>query len=101
MTMTGPAYDENYVPPEIDESELETIGVGLYRVKGRTRRGDLYRPELDAFDRDIDQVLMARVDDGPTILPSGGFVERAEIRHDGKRLIVGWQSIAGYLRANT
>ena len=85
---TSPVYDRNpLVYPEVEESALDTIGMGMYRVFGKAKHGQIYRPWMDDFVEG-DQVLMARVDDGPTELPAA--VERAEIRADGKRLICAW-----------
>ena len=76
---------------DVDESELDTIGVGFYRVRGRTQRGDIYNAADDLWLRDAEQELLARVDDGPTELPASS--ERSEIRPDGKRLVVCWQPV--------
>lgn len=89
MSIDPAAYPrDNAALPEINESDIETADVGLYRVRGRLQRGDWYRPETDSWERDVNQILLARVDDGPTQLPGGVF--RAEIRADGKRLILDW-----------
>jgi hypothetical protein len=87
--MSTAAYERDHSKlPEIEESALDTADVGLYRVAGKSKRGDYYRPETDDWLADAPQIMLARVDDGPTYLPSA--VERAEIRPDGKRLIVAW-----------
>lgn len=86
---TLPVYDTDTSKlPEIDESALNTAGVGLYRVKGKAKNGDYYDATIDHIERNVDQVLLARVDEGAKFLPAA--VERAEIRPDGKRLIVAW-----------
>jgi hypothetical protein len=90
MSGEVPVY-EPMIPshyPEVDESDLATAGVGLYRVRGWQQNGDMYRPATDDWARGVDQIMMARIDDGPTMLPMG--VHRAEIRPDGKRLIMAW-----------
>lgn len=85
----GPAYlSENAKLPEVESDQLDTLDVGLYRVRGQFRYGDLYDPTTDELHQDVPSVMLARVDDGPTELPIG--VLRAEIRADGKRLVVAW-----------
>jgi len=89
MSEHGPAYSRDHsILPEIDEHDADSADVGLYRIKGRSQRGDLYLPISDEWERDVEQILLARVDDGPTELPGG--VHLAKIREDGKRLILDW-----------
>lgn len=73
--------------PLITERAAKKAPDGLYRIKNRYRVADFYRVELDRFDRDVRQIMIARVDDGKR-LPVA--VHHAEIRPDGKRLIVAW-----------
>lgn len=73
--------------PEIEESAVDGAATGIYRVAGRAQRGECYDPSTDTFLKDVDQVLVVRVDEG-TLLPVA--VERAEIRPNGTRLIVAW-----------
>ena len=80
---------------DVDESELDTLGVGFYRVRGRTTRADYYRPEDDDWLRGVEQEMLARVDDGPTELPAN--TERSTIRQDGKRLVVMWYPVESVL----
>ena len=76
---------------DVDESDMDTLGVGFYRVRGRSQRGDIYNATDDTWLRDADQELLARVDDGPTELPASS--ERSEIRADGKRLVMCWAAV--------
>lgn len=76
---------------DVDEPELDTIGVGFYRVRGRTQRGDIYNQSDDTWLLDTDQELLARVDDGPTELPAMSY--RSAIRPDGKRLVMMWSPV--------
>lgn len=74
--------------PEIEESALDTADVGLYLVKGKSQRGDMYRPQTDDWVRDVEQIMIARIDEGRKELPGG--VYRATLRTDGKRMIADW-----------
>ena len=77
--------------PEVDESDLDRLDIGLYRLKGARKRADFYRPTTDTVDRDIDLVQVARIDEGGE-RPIGC---EYHIRSDGKRVIVGWYPAQG------
>jgi len=78
----------------ISREGLETAPVGLYRVKGEAKRGDVYDISGEVMRRDVDLVMMARVrndrigKDGK-VLDLRGCDEVIE-RPDGKIIIYCW-----------
>lgn len=73
-------------PDEILPRQIDTVGVGLYRVVGEDRVTD----EWEGCYGHVVLVLMARIrDDDGNELPHG--VMNAYVRPDGKRVILQWQ----------